>query len=282
MNIADAIAAAAIKLADAGVAEPRREAASLMAFTLGRPSAFLIAHPEYELMAEESAAFEAFIARRASREPFQCITGRQEFWRLEFDVVPGVLIPRPETEILVEAAVNVISSHHEPRFIEAGVGSGCISVSILHSVPAARAIATDVSISALQLAAQNALKHGVAARLKLREADLFAGVEGSFDLIVSNPPYIPDGDIGGLQAEVRDFEPIGALAGGRDGLDIIRLIVADSCHLLRPGGVLIMEIGEGQAAAVKGLFEPRVWQTPKFLADLQAIDRVVIARTQTT
>jgi release factor glutamine methyltransferase len=279
MTIGEAIVHATARLAEAGVAEPRREASSLLAFSLGRASSFLIAHPEYVLSDREARAFEVFLVRREAREPFQYITGHQEFWGLEFEVGPGVLIPRPETEILVETAIRILKRRDTAIFAEAGVGSGCISVSILHAIPESRAFATDVSQAALSIAVRNAARHGVASRVELRQADLFEGVDGTFDLVVSNPPYIPDADITELQPEVRDFEPITALAGGPDGLDIVRRIVADSRHLLGPGGVLMLEIGQGQATAVKGLFDPDVWQTSELLADLQGIDRVVVAST---
>jgi release factor glutamine methyltransferase len=277
MTIAEALADAAARLAGSGVFEPRRESASLLSFALGRPHSFLIAHPEYILSDDEAAKFASAVERRERREPFQYITGKQEFWGLEFDVEPGVLIPRPETEILVEAAVEFLKTCWTPRFAEAGVGSGCISVSILYSVPAATAYATDVNPLALDLAGRNAAKHYVDARLTLRETDLLEGLVGPFDLVVSNPPYIPDAEVATLQSEVRDFEPHTALAGGDDGLDIVRRIVADARHIIRPGGVLMLEIGDGQAAAVSDLFAPADWAGPDFRKDLQGIDRVVSA-----
>ena len=278
MKIDSVLKSAVERLTAAGVLDPRREAASLLAYAVKREPSFLIAHPEYELSAAESAAFESVLARRETREPFQYITGKQEFWGMDFNVAPGVLIPRPETEILVEAAIEVLRPLQRPSFVEAGVGSGCISISILHSIPTSSATATDLSDTALALAAANAQKLGVADRLELQRSDLFSGVTGKFDLLVSNPPYIPDGDVRELQAEVRDFEPHSALAGGPDGLDIVRRIVADARHILRSCGVLMLEIGAGQSAAVEQMFDLDIWEMPGIKYDLQAIARVITAR----
>ena len=277
MNIAAALTTATEKLQTAGIAEPRREASSLLEFVLRQNSAYLIAHSDDQLAANQKMIFDACVRRRAKREPLQYIAGRTEFWRLEFELTPDVLIPRPETEILVEAAILFLQSSDNPRFCEIGVGSGCIAVSILHSLQSATAVASDVSAAALQIAAFNAVKHGVDERLDLREADLFEGIDERLDLIVSNPPYIPDDDIDGLQPEVHDFEPRSALAGGADGLDIVRLIVEDSSQFLCPGGVLLVEIGHDQAKRVAKFFGKDVWQEVEFLRDLQNIDRVVRA-----
>jgi release factor glutamine methyltransferase len=277
MKIGDGLIDAASRLNSSGVTEPRREASSLLALALQKPKAFLIAHPEYKLTDEEQRTYESVVARREKREPFQYITGRQEFWGLEFEVAPGVLIPRPETELLVEAAVEHLKGYDALTFAEAGIGSGCISVSILRTLPNVSAIATDISQAAIDIAEKNAARHGVADRLEIRKTDLLEGLVGPFELIVSNPPYIPDGDIDSLQPEVRDFEPRGALAGGSDGLDIIRRLVRDSGHILNVRGVLMMEIGAGQATAVASLFDSREWGSPEFRYDLQAIPRVVIA-----
>ncbi len=277
MNIASALTKASEKLQAAGIAEPRREASSLLEFVLQQNSAYLIAHSDDQLAANQKMIYDACIKRRANREPLQYITGRCEFWRLEFEVTPDVLIPRPETEVLVEAAINFLSKIESPRFCEIGIGSGCIALSILHSVKAATAIATDVSASALQIAARNAAKNGVGERLALRDGDLFGDIDEKFDLIVSNPPYIPDGEIENLQPEVRRFEPRVALAGGEDGLDAIRRIAADSRQFLNSRGVLLLEIGFDQAARVAKLFEVDDWEDVRFLHDLQNIDRVVKA-----
>ncbi len=278
MNIAASLSSAAETLQKAGIAEPVREARSLLAVTLQKDAAYLVAHPEYELTADEVPKYERFLTRRANREPFQYITRHQEFYHLDFEVTPDVLIPRPETEILVEAAIEVLSSLKIPRFCEIGVGSGCVSVAILRAVEKATAVSVDISEPALAVARRNAEKHGVDRRLALRTADLFVGMNEMFDLVVSNPPYIRVGDLDSLQLEVRDFEPRTALDGGPDGLDVVNRIIAGSPAHLRPGNYLLMEIGFDQSIAVSKLFDPAVWSTLEFLPDLQGIPRVTRAR----
>jgi len=277
MNIATALSSAAEKLAEAGIAEPRREASSLLAFVLDKDAAFLIAHSDDQLSANQKMLFDSCVRRRAKHEPFQYIVGRQEFYGLEFEVRPGVLIPRPETEVLVEQAIKNLSSPENPRFCEIGVGSGCISVSILHEVASATAIGIDISDAALVVAGRNAERHGVAERLTLSRSDVFSAISDEFDLIVSNPPYIPAGDIQTLQEEVRDHEPRTALDGGETGLDIIEQIVNESPKFLRSRGGLLLEIGLGQAESVRGLFDRSKWDEPEFFADLQGILRTVKA-----
>lgn len=278
MNIAEALAQASSTLASAGVSESRREASSLLSFVIVRPAAFLIAHPEYELTEDERARYTDAIGRRSRREPFQYITGKQEFYGLEFDVGPGVLIPRPETEILVEAAIERLSPLDSPRLLEIGVGTGCISIAVLHSVKHASAVAVDISPIALRTAGRNANKHEVGDRLTLQMGDVFEGLNGSFDLIASNPPYVPATDIAGLQPEVRDFEPHLALSGGLDGLDVVRRIVAGASQLLNSGGSLLIEIGFGEADGVRQIVDPSIWDDVRFLPDLQGIPRIFAAR----
>ncbi|MFT3744119.1 MAG: peptide chain release factor N(5)-glutamine methyltransferase [Pyrinomonadaceae bacterium] len=279
-NISAAITAAAAKLQAAGVEDARREASSLLAFVLDRESVFLIAHPEYELSGDETQRFAAAIERRANREPFHYIVGKKEFYGLEFIVAPGVLIPRPETELLVEDAIKLLSGCSNPHFLEIGVGSGCISVSILHNVPNATAIGVDISETALSIAAANANQHNVANRLILTSSNVYESVDvhTRFDLIVSNPPYIPDSDLPTLQSEVREFEPHSALFGGNDGLNIVRRIVSDAPRFLKIGGHILIEIGFGQAASVKELFDGSIWDEIGFIRDLQGIERHVKAK----
>lgn len=278
MTIAEAIAKGAAVLADAGIAEPRREASSLMAYVTGHDAAFLIAHSDDHLAAQYKMMFDACLRRRAAHEPFQYITGRQEFYGLEFTVTPDVLIPRPETEILVEKAVELLRHTAQPTLCEIGVGSGCISVSILHELAAAAGVGIDLSEKAIAVARANAERHHVSERLDLRHGDVFAGVSGTFDMIVSNPPYVPTPQLAALQAEVRDFEPRVALAGGDDGLDLIRRIIEGSPAHLNAGGTLLMEIGFDQSERVAGLFSTNVWRHPEFLDDLQGIPRIITAR----
>ena len=277
MNVAEAIRTAARTLANAGVAEPAKEARSLLAFALARKGSFLIAHPEYELTGKEVSEYEAYVARRAAREPFQYITGRQEFYGLDFLVTPDVLIPRPETEILVEAAIGILSDEEAPLICEIGVGSGCISIAILKNVPKARGTGVDISDAALVVARRNAEMHHVNDRLELQKGDVFEGFTDEFDLIVSNPPYVPAGQFSGLQSEVRDHEPHLALKGGQDGLDIIRRIVSGAPDRLQAKGTLLMEIGFDQSQRVRDLFDPSAWLELDLLPDLQGIPRIVRA-----
>ena len=277
MVVSNALATASVKLTNAGIAQPRREAASLLAFVLKKPNSFLIAHPEYELTDNETERFTDSVSRRAGREPFQYITGRQEFWGLDFVVTPDVLIPRPETEILVEAAIGILTGLEDPRFCEIGIGSGCISVSVLNAVASANAVGIDISEAALAVARSNAERHGVLQRIEFRSGDVFSGLDEQFDLIVSNPPYIPDEDFDALQAEVRDFEPHSALNGGLGGLEILELVVSGSPRYLKQQGELLLEIGIGQWDRVGAMFDPEIWHSVEHLPDLQGIPRIVRA-----
>ena len=278
-SIAEALQYAHDVLADNGVAEPRRESVSLLARALEKDKTFLYAHPEYALANEEKEVFDSYLRRRASREPYQYITGVQEFYGLEFEVTPDVLIPRPETEMVVEQAVKILRKIADPSFCEIGIGSGCITLSILNELPSARAVAGDVSPAALAVTQRNAKRLGVSDRLTLIESDVFDGLTNeTFDAVVSNPPYVPALDFAGLQAEVRDFEPQLALTDGGDGLSIIRRIVSESPRFLRPGGYLLMEIGYDQSEKVAAMFDRDVWKTPDLLPDLQGIPRLVSTR----
>ncbi|MGI8885240.1 MAG: peptide chain release factor N(5)-glutamine methyltransferase [Pyrinomonadaceae bacterium] len=284
-DIAETLRNAAEILRKSGIIEPRREAASLLAFALGKDKTFLIAHGDYELSVEENTKFQSFLSRRASREPFQYITGFQEFYRLDFFVTSDVLIPRPETELIVENAIGILREIEKPRFCEVGTGSGCISVSILHEAKTATAIGLDISPKALEIARRNADANDVSARFELKHSDVFDNLkiekdeEGEkFDLIVSNPPYVAFDDLADLQPEVRDHEPQIALTDGGKGLSIIEKIIADSPQFLKPNGFLLMEIGYGQAAEVSHMFRPEIWENVEFLPDLQAIQRTVKAQ----
>ena len=276
MNVERAIAIGTEQLNNGG-GDPRREAASLLAFALGRDRTFLVAHTEYLLSDEEATLYLRILDRRASREPLQYITGRQEFWGLEFFVTPDVLIPRPETEILVEEAVRLLQQIEDPRFCDAATGSGCVAIAILHSVPSATAVATDISAAALAVAEQNARKHDAADRLEFVRTDVLDGVPGMFDLIVSNPPYIPDAQIETLEPEVRDHEPRLALSGGEDGLVVVNRVIESSAEILRPGASLLVEIGFDQSETVRELFTHEIWQSVEFLPDLQGIPRIAKA-----
>ncbi len=278
MNLANALAAAADRLASSGIPEPRREASSLIANAIDRDRVFLIAHPEYVLTEREAAAVDEFITRRSAREPFQYIVGRQEFYALDFLVNSSVLVPRPETELLVQRAIDDLRMIDEPRFCEIGVGSGCISISVLKNVPTATAIAADISDAALAIAEANARRHNVLDRLELIRSDLFDDLPlGPYHAILSNPPYIPADEIAGLQPEVRDFEPTTALTDGSSGIEVVRKIIHGAPNCLLEGGLLILEIGAGQFESVDRIFDRNVWRSVDVLLDLQQIPRTVIA-----
>ncbi len=279
MNIAEILRNATEVLQKSGIAEPRREANSLLSFSLQKDKTFLIAHNDYQLSDEEEINFQTVLDRRAKHEPFQYITGKQEFYGLEFLLTPDVLIPRPETELIVENAIEILKPRPDSRFCEVGVGSGCISVSILHEIQMARATGVDISAKALEIAKKNAERHRVLERLELKLADVFSGLtDEKFDLIVSNPPYIPRQEIENLQAEVRSFEPLNALTDGQNGLSIIEKIITEAPLFLKPNGFLLMEIGFGQSAEVKRMFDAKIWQSVGFLLDLQNIPRTVKAK----
>jgi release factor glutamine methyltransferase len=266
-------------LTAAGIAEPRREAFTLLTIAASKDKTFLYAHPEHVLAQPDTFAFESFVRRRATREPLQYISGVQEFYGLEFEVTPDVLIPRPETEVLVEHAINLIGEIEQAALCEVGVGSGCIAISILHSAKSATAIGLDVSDAALAVARRNAERHSVASRLELRQSNVFDELaDQKFNLILSNPPYVPATDIDGLEPEVRDFEPRLALTDGSNGLSIISRIVNGAPGHLSPSGHLLIEIGFDQSEQVRIMFDPSLWQPPVFLPDLQGIPRVIAAK----
>ena len=273
-TVSETLKIAADVLQQSEISEPRREAGSLLAFALQKDKTFLIAHSEYELSAEEEKRFHELLQRRANREPLQYITGKQEFYGLDFEVTKDVLIPRPETELIVENAIELLPENG--RFCEVGVGSGCISISILHEVKTASAIGLDVSDKALQITEKNAKTHNVSNRLELKISNVFTNLPNEkFDLIVSNPPYISSDDMENLQAEVRRFEPLSALTDGKDGFSIIKQIIDDAPRFLKRHGFLLIEIGFDQSDKVKQMFSSKIWQSVEFLTDLQNIPRTV-------
>ncbi|HEY7790288.1 MAG TPA: peptide chain release factor N(5)-glutamine methyltransferase [Vicinamibacterales bacterium] len=230
------------------------------------------------------AAYEDVIARREWREPVAYITGTREFWGLPFDVTPDVLVPRPETELLVEMAVEILARSPKPvawspLVIDVATGSGCIAIAVAHSCPEVHVIATDCSAAALGVAQRNAVQLGVADRIRFLETDLLAGVQGQVDLVVSNPPYVPDEDAASLAPEVRDFEPHTALFGGTDGLAIIERLLPQALDRIRPGGYLLFECGEGQASAIEELISREPACTIiDIRPDLQGIPRAVLVQ----
>jgi len=281
-SIARLIAEAAQVLARAGVPEARREAMSLIEYTIARDRTFLITHPEDALAPSAVRRLRELVERRAAGKPLQYITGHQEFYGLDFEVTPDVLIPRPETELLVETALELLDeTNNAPLVCDVGTGSGCIPVALLHEEAKARAIGLDISMTALRVAARNAARHNVRARLTLLASDCLSALDSRaarFTMIVSNPPYVAEAALAGLQREVREHEPRVALTPGGDGLRIIRRLVADAPRFLEVGGHLLMEIGFDQHEAVRRLVDPQVWQLLDIHKDLQGIPRIVALR----
>jgi release factor glutamine methyltransferase len=289
LTIAAALSSGARSLTAAGVPEARREAGSLLSIVTGRARAFLLTHDDELLRPEQLSAYERAVGRRAAGEPLQYIRGSQEFYGLDFEVTPDVLIPRPETELLVETALELLRGTPSPLFCDVGTGSGCVAVSLLNERGDARGVAVDISAAALAVARRNTARHGVSHRLELLESDCFdaladrIGAELStaaprFDLIASNPPYVAEEALDTLQREVRDYEPRSALTPGGDGLSIIRRLVSESPRFLKPGGCLVLEIGYDQHERVAALADPGVWTPPDIRPDLQGIPRVVALR----
>lgn len=281
MTIETAINKASRSLENAGIDQPVREARLLLAFVLDRPDSFIFAHPERELGTAEAERFGEAVRRRSLREPFHYIVGKREFYGLEFFVNADVLIPRPETEILVEEAKRTLGGLDRSRFFEVGTGSGCIAISILTHVRAARGIASDISAEAIKVARANAAKHNVSDRVDFLVTDVFDAIgETRSDLVVSNPPYIAQIDMEDLQKEVRGNEPIQALTDGMDGTRVLERIIRGAPVLLRPGGRLLLEIGAGQAGTVQGMFDEKIWEDVHLIEDLQGIPRVISGRKE--
>jgi release factor glutamine methyltransferase len=244
-----ALREAAARLAAAGVEDPRRDARRLLAHAIGIAPDSLAAHLGRSLSDAEHTRFEAAVARRARRQPVSQIVGVRAFRGRDFEVTPDVLDPRADTETLVDLALAAPFA----RVLDLGTGSGAILVTLLAERPEASGLGVDLSPDALEVAGRNAARHGVADRARLVHSDWFAGVEGRFDLIVSNPPYISAAELPGLDPEVRAWEPRLALSGGIDGLDAYRVIAAGAAARLLPGGRLLLETGAGQGAGVSAL-----------------------------
>ncbi|HEX6187589.1 MAG TPA: peptide chain release factor N(5)-glutamine methyltransferase [Pyrinomonadaceae bacterium] len=278
LSIIQAQAAGAESLRSAGVIDPRLDAGSLLARALRRDRTYVITHGNEPVTGEQLDRFRVLIARRAAREPLQYIIGYQEFFKLSFAVTPDVLIPRPETELIVEAALELADRERSLSILDVGTGSGCIVISLLHELKKARAMATDISPKALEVARRNAQRHNVSDRVTFMQADSLAPLTqpAAFSLIVSNPPYIPAGEIATLQREVREHEPITALASGADGLDHIRALLRETPRVLHHSGYFIFEIGFGQSDAIDQLVDRAIWHLIEVRKDLQGIPRTVV------
>jgi release factor glutamine methyltransferase len=282
LSIAEALLEASQILRKAGVPESRREAGSLLAHVIDRDRTFLIAHAEDTIDSHQFTSFRDIVERRAQGEPLQYITGHQDFYGRTFQVSPDVLIPRPETELMVESALRLMDASTTRSFIcDVGTGSGCIAVTLLCERLSARAIAVDVSRKALEVAKRNAIENGVASRVEFLTSDCFESLPKEtalFDLIVSNPPYVAADVVSGLQREVKDYEPMVALTPGQDGLAIIRRLINEAPAFLRKDGHLLLEIGFDQGEAVERMVESSNCQLIEIRPDLQGIPRIVVLR----
>lgn len=253
---------------------PQVEAELLLAHLLDCTRPHLLTHLDDALAPERAAAYQALVERRAAGEPLPYLTGRAPFFGREFAVTPAVLIPRPETELLVELALDWLAQHPRARVVDVGTGSGCIAVTLARHAPEARLTATDIAADALAVARRNAQRHGVAERVDFVRADLLAPLAGA-DLIVSNPPYVATGEWDALPPSVRR-EPCGALLAGADGLDAVRRLLAQAASRMRPGGLLLVEIGAGQGDAAQALAQAAFPQAKcEVLRDLAGKDRVL-------
>jgi release factor glutamine methyltransferase len=257
-----------------GVDSPRLHSELLLAHVLKLPRLQLYLNHDRPVPEPELGAVRALVQRRAKREPLQHLVGSTSFCGLEIAVSPAALIPRPETETLAELALAA-----EPEALDFGTGTGCVAIALAAPCPAARVHALDVSEAALALARANAERHGLGARVRFHHGDGFRALpaELRFDLLVSNPPYIPTADIAALQPEVRDFDPRCALDGGADGLDFYRLLANDASAWLKPGGGFFAEFGDGQAESVTRLFTDAGWTRVAVHRDLDGRPRVVEA-----
>jgi len=247
---------AAATLAGAGVPTPEWDAERLLRHVLGWDRAALIANRDLVVAEPEAERFRAFVRRRASREPLQYILGAQAFWKHEFLVTPAVLIPRPETELLVEASLDLLRGAERPLIVDVGTGTGCIALSLAFERPDADVHAIDISAPALAVAVENARRLGLEGRVAFHHGDLLepvAHLAGRIDLIVSNPPYVDPGGHESLAPEVRDHEPTLALFPPGDPLSVYRRLASASASCLCPGGWLVVELGHGQAASVEAL-----------------------------
>jgi release factor glutamine methyltransferase len=259
-------------------ADAPRDALLLLLHTLGVTRAAMHADPNRLLTPEQQSNYEAAIHRRLTNEPIQYITGEQEFYSLALHVTPAVLIPRPETEHLVEAVIAELDPSAPLRILDIGTGSGAIAIALAHHLPNAHLTAVDLSLAALEVAAENAARHNLTARIRFLESNLLEALPPgeTFDAIVSNPPYVSTADTNTLHPQVRDHEPATALFAGSDGLAIYRRLIPQAHAALKPDGLLALEIGHDQRDAIAALLSG--WNELRFVDDLQQIPRVALAR----
>ena len=280
MLLKQALALAVQQLESSDVGSPRLNAETLLMFVLGVNRAYLYAHPERELTGEEQARYDEVIAQRAKAIPSQYITGHQEFWGLDFLVSPAVLIPRPETEHLVETVLELAREARQPRIVDVGTGSGCIALALAHELKGADIFGVDLSADALEIARANAARLQLDDRVRFLQSNVLEALAArrDFDFVVSNPPYVGFNEADKVQRSVFEYEPKMAVFAGDSGLDVIRPLIAEAHSTLKPGGWLAMEIGYSMRDAVLALLGPTLWETPTVVPDLQGIPRVIAAR----
>lgn len=277
-SIQDTLTRAIALLRGSGIETPQMDAELLLASAMECARLDLISHPEKALTDRQLSHFEEMLARRARRCPLAYLTGSREFYGISIEVSDAVLVPRPETELLVDQAVRRLGDA-PVRVADVGVGSGAIAVALAVSLPNATVFGTDISTDALEVAGRNVAKHHLTDRVRLFCGDLvdpLAALQIEFDAIVSNPPYVPMGDIPTLQPEVSQWEPRTALDGGEDGLDVIRRLIPAAAQLLRPAGFAAIEIGMGQAEAVRRIAAEAGYSGTEVASDLAGIERVVV------
>jgi release factor glutamine methyltransferase len=279
-SVRERIASAREALVGAGIApaDAALDAEVLARHVLGWDRAQLVARGRDEAPPDFGPVFERAVSRRTRHEPIAYIVGHREFWELDFEVTPDVLIPRPETELIVEGAIDLLRTNPPQQIVDVCTGSGCLAVALAREFPAARVIATDISHAALGVARRNAERHGVADRVEFRLADVLTGVQARADLMVSNPPYVPASAAPALPVDVVQYEPHLALFAEGDGLEVIRRILSSAGGCLAPDGLLMMEFGYGQEEEVRAVATPSGWQTVKVLEDLQGIARTIVLR----
>jgi release factor glutamine methyltransferase len=280
MQLKQALTSAVDRLESSDVGSPRMNAEVLLMFVLGLNRAYLYAHPERELTGEEESRYDEVLAQRATGMPSQYITGHQEFWGLDFIVSPAVLIPRPETEHLVETVLELARDVPHPKIVDVGTGSGCIALALAHELKGAEVYAVDLSPEALEIAHANAVRLQLERSVRFMRSNVLEALvkTSDFDYVVSNPPYVGFDEADKVQRSVRDFEPRMAVFAGEQGLDVIGPLVQQALQVLKPGGWLAMEIGYSMRDAVLNLLSPTMWEDVRVVPDLQGIPRVIAAR----
>jgi release factor glutamine methyltransferase len=280
VQLKQALASAVEQLESADVGSPRLNAETLLMFVLGGNRAYLYAHPERELNFEEQARYDEVIAQRSTGMPSQYITGHQEFWGLDFVVTPAVLIPRPETEHLVETVLELARYLVKPRVVDVGTGSGCIALALASELKDAEVYGVDLSPDALEIARANAARLQLDERVKFLQSDVLEALAGvrDFDFVVSNPPYVGKNEADKVQRSVFEFEPRMAVFSGESGLGVIRPLIEQAYAALKPGGWLAMEIGYSMRDMVLELLSPTMWEDVRVVPDLQGIPRVIATR----